>query len=83
MMAKGHKLGKFKSSGILVSTGTGSSGWLYGAKRMTSYNVRDIITLLKEKALNDPKQLKNIIELTEGLYLEDEIANQISCETHF
>ena len=25
-------LGKFKSSGILVSTGTGSTGWLYSAR---------------------------------------------------
>ena len=28
-------IGKFKSSGILVSTGTGSTGWLYSAKRVT------------------------------------------------
>ncbi len=25
-------LGKFKSSGIIIATGTGSTGWLYGAK---------------------------------------------------
>ena len=25
-------LGKFKSSGVIISTGTGSSGWLYSAK---------------------------------------------------
>jgi NAD kinase len=25
-------LGKFKSSGIIISTGTGSSGWLYSAR---------------------------------------------------
>jgi NAD kinase len=25
-------LGKFKSSGILIATGTGSTGWLYSAK---------------------------------------------------
>ena len=36
-------LGRFKSSGIIISTGTGSSGWLYGAKRVTTTNVKDII----------------------------------------
>lgn len=25
-------MGKFKSSGIIISTGTGSSGWLYSAR---------------------------------------------------
>ena len=43
-------LGKFKCSGIIVAAGTGSSGWLYGAKRMTSFNVHDIIRELKEYA---------------------------------
>lgn len=27
-----RELGKFKSSGIIISTGTGSTGWLYSAK---------------------------------------------------
>ena len=33
----GHQIegGKIKSSGIIVSTGTGSSGWLLSAKRMS------------------------------------------------
>lgn len=35
-------IGKFKSSGIIISTGTGSSGWLYGAKRLSNTNVSDI-----------------------------------------
>lgn len=25
-------MGKFKSSGIIIATGTGSSGWLYSAR---------------------------------------------------
>jgi len=25
-------MGKFKSSGLLIATGTGSSGWLYSAR---------------------------------------------------
>ena len=32
-------MGKFKSSGILVSTGTGSSGWLYSARQISSNDV--------------------------------------------
>jgi hypothetical protein len=28
-------MGKFKSSGVLISTGTGSTGWLRSAKRTT------------------------------------------------
>ena len=41
-------LGKFRSSGIIAATGTGSSGWLYGAKRITLYNIKDILQELKE-----------------------------------
>jgi NAD kinase len=32
-------MGKFKSSGILISTGTGSSGWLYSARQISSNDV--------------------------------------------
>ena len=39
VIADGIDLGKFKSSGIIVSTGTGSSGWLYGAKRTNPNNM--------------------------------------------
>ena len=28
----GRDMGKFKSSGIIIATGTGSSGWLYSAR---------------------------------------------------
>jgi NAD kinase len=28
-------LGKFKSSGIIVSTGTGSTGWLFSCRRIS------------------------------------------------
>ena len=33
-------IGKFKSSGLLIATGTGSTGWLYSAKRFTELDVR-------------------------------------------
>ena len=32
-------MGKFKSSGIIISTGTGSSGWLYSARQITPTDV--------------------------------------------
>ena len=42
MEADGIELGQFTSSGIIVSTGSGSSGWLHGAKRITNRNVKEI-----------------------------------------
>ena len=48
VLADNMNIGRFKSTGIIVSTGTGSSGWLYGAKRITAVNVEDIIEELKE-----------------------------------
>ena len=35
-------LGVFKSSGLIVSTGTGSTGWLYAARQITSQQLADI-----------------------------------------
>lgn len=39
LISDGKDLGKFKSSGIMIATGTGSSGWLYGANRVTGSQV--------------------------------------------
>jgi NAD+ kinase len=36
-------LGKYKSSGVIISTGTGSSGWLFSARRVTQSDVRTIL----------------------------------------
>jgi len=38
---------------MIVSTGSGSSGWLYGAKRVTSFNVKAIMKELKTDPLAD------------------------------
>lgn len=32
LTVNGRDLGKFRSSGIIISTGTGSTGWLYSAR---------------------------------------------------
>ena len=39
-------MGKFKSSGIIIATGTGSSGWLYSARQVTEHDVGTIQTIL-------------------------------------
>ena len=39
-------MGKFKSSGVIISTGTGSSGWLLSARRITQHDVRTILNHL-------------------------------------
>lgn len=44
--ADGKYVGKFKSSGMLISTGTGSTGWLYAAKRMTEKDVKRVLSEL-------------------------------------
>jgi len=46
LMVDGAELGKFKSSGIIISTGTGSSGWLFSARRITQSDVRTILNYL-------------------------------------
>ena len=38
----GADLGVFKSSGLIVSTGTGSSGWLYAARQLTVEQLEDV-----------------------------------------
>lgn len=48
----GNYIGKFKSSGLIVSTGTGSTGWLYSARRYTELDVQR--ALHKLGAYNEP-----------------------------
>ena len=38
----GRNMGRFKSSGVIIATGTGSSGWLYSARQVT-YNDIQIV----------------------------------------
>jgi hypothetical protein len=46
----GRDMGKFKSSGIIVATGTGSSGWLYSARQITPTDVDTIRTIIGNHA---------------------------------
>ena len=42
IMKDGHDLGVFKSSGLIVATGTGSTGWLYSARQLTIDQLADV-----------------------------------------
>ena len=46
----GFDHGSIRSSGVMASTGTGSSGWLYGAKRVTANNIKGIASELIESS---------------------------------
>jgi hypothetical protein len=39
-------MGKFKSSGLIISTGTGSRGWLLSARRISPDVVKSVLDLL-------------------------------------
>jgi len=56
-------LGRFKSSGIIISTGTGSSGWLYGAKRVTQNTVGEIARELMKISDKRTEECENIQQL--------------------
>jgi len=79
----GIDIGRFKSSGIIVSTGTGSSGWLYGAKRVTAQNVN----LISKEILDqeDASVARDELDAWDGLashvddhYYLEELATQMS-----
>ena len=69
----GRDLGKFRSSGILIATGTGSTGWLYSAKAIGADRVTHIKKALGMKAEND-----NSSDL-----IDYEIAKRINDKTIF
>ena len=53
-------MGQFKSSGVICSTGTGSSGWLYGAKRVTSGTVAQIANEILERGKSMKGEKENL-----------------------
>ena len=46
IMPDGIDLGMFKSSGLIVSTGTGSSGWLYSARQLNGAKISAVMEKL-------------------------------------
>ena len=59
-------MGKFKSSGLIVSTGTGSSGWLYSARQITYHDVRTIQAILGISDNTDQELVNSFLTLILG-----------------
>lgn len=59
----GKDMGRFKSSGIIISTGTGSSGWLYSARQVTYQDVAIIQSIIgtEEQTEMANQQMSNTI----------------------
>lgn len=49
----GEDMGVYKSSGLIVSTGTGSTAWLYAARQITPPMLADIKRVLGEPNYSD------------------------------
>ncbi|XP_031630320.1 NAD kinase 2, mitochondrial [Contarinia nasturtii] len=55
-------LNKTKSSGLCVSTGTGSSSWLTSINRLSTQNVRELLKLIKQNDKNINLNAEDIAE---------------------
>ena len=73
----GDFAGKFKSSGLIIATGTGSTGWLYSAKRFTELDVKRALANLG--AHDEPEAVTQHIAQT----LSDQTILEPSCETMY
>ncbi len=60
-------MGKFKSSGIIISTGTGSSGWLYSARQITPTDVSIIQKIMGN--INDSELVSNALTSLDSLFV--------------
>jgi hypothetical protein len=65
LVVDGKDMGKFKSSGILISTGTGSSGWLFSARQITPYDVQIVQTLMGVENRNNSEMVSGTLPLTD------------------
>jgi len=55
----GKDIGKFKSSGIIMSTGTGSSGWLYSARMISKEEIMGIQQCLGLKINEEAEDVRS------------------------
>ena len=85
--ADGEHVGTFKSSGVIVSTGTGSSGWLYGARRVTTKNIHEISKAIYSRGSATNALSANFKEELEHALNDEEyretLAQNMSSDTHF
>lgn len=83
-------LGVFQSSGIIVATGTGSSGWLYGARRISANSIRKIAReMLKlyddveEFTAQDEHEIDALNQIVNDYTLVDQLAQGMSQATEY
>ena len=85
--ADGKDVGRFKSSGVIASTGTGSSGWLYSTRRITQQSILGMAQeVLKREDLDHPYQENSKIklhELIDDVEEREKLAHSMNYETHF
>ncbi|MCL4125370.1 UNVERIFIED_CONTAM: hypothetical protein GTU68_010032, partial [Idotea baltica] len=63
----GQKRVKQKCSGLIVSTGTGSTSWTYSVNKLTEQNMEDILTIVKEEtgfplSDTDPRFIRKVTD---------------------
>lgn len=63
--------GRVKSSGIIVSTGTGSSGWLSSAKRISVVTMKQLLVLLGKDSEIDAREMQE--EIATGIIFDPEM----------
>ena len=65
----GEDIGVFKSSGLIISTGTGSTGWLHAARQLTVQQLEDVQKLIGSLSVDNETN--------------DRLAEELSKETNF
>lgn len=53
VLKDGKDLGVFKSSGLIVSTGTGSTGWLYAARQLTVQQLMEVQAMIGSLSVDE------------------------------
>lgn len=62
LFVDGRDMGKFKSSGIIIATGTGSSGWLFSCRQITTSEVEMIKSIVSETSHYPNPQQQNQLD---------------------
>ncbi|CDW71739.1 nad kinase domain-containing protein 1-like [Stylonychia lemnae] len=64
----GRDMGQFKSSGIIISTGTGSSGWLFSARKINPEDIRAVQLLYGCEEVSESVN-RNLASLINSTYV--------------
>ncbi|CDW73590.1 nad kinase domain-containing protein 1-like [Stylonychia lemnae] len=79
----GRDMGKFKSSGLLIGTGTGSSGWLYSARQVTNQEVSTIQSIIGTYDNSELVRLNKIFQYLSCIQVNSNISGLISSNNVF